>query len=258
MSNANTNLKVKVYPIDLPSGATKAFASVTIGDVVAIRDLRVVEGKSGLFVSMPRAENKNGKHYDVAFPTTGGLRKDISAAILDAYDEAVKGGAKRTNEERAVNAERSETAEPPKQPYYEVRVYPIAEPLGTTKAFASVSFEDLIAIRDLRVVEGKNGLFVSMPTVKGSDGVYRDVAFPTTGDLRRELTQTVLAEYENAINRDDRENAKDAKEKDEKAASEKPGIADRLEEAKGKAAARESQKSDAKKDARRENAAPGK
>ena len=257
MSNTSTNLKVKVYPIDLPSGATKAFASVTIGDVVAIRDLRVVEGKSGLFVSMPRAENKNGKHYDVAFPTTGGLRKDISAAILDAYDEAVKGDAKRAAEEHVADAERSGASEPPKQPYYEVRVYPIAEPLGTTKAFASVSFEDLIAIRDLRVVEGKNGLFVSMPTVKGRDGVYRDTAFPTTGELRRELTQAVLAEYENAISRSvDREIATEAKDKDENAVSEKPGITAKLNVA--KAEARESKKSGAKKDARRENDAPGK
>jgi hypothetical protein len=40
---------------------------------------------------MPQSKSKDGKYYDVAFPTTGGLRKEITAAVLEEYEkQAVK------------------------------------------------------------------------------------------------------------------------------------------------------------------------
>ena len=77
----------------------------------------------------------------------------------------------------------------------DVRVYPIEEPKGNTKAFASIAIEDLVAIRGIRIVEGAKGLFVSMPQSKDDSGEYHDIAFPLTADLRKEISKSVLAEY---------------------------------------------------------------
>lgn len=66
---------------------------------------------------------------------------------------------------------------------------------GTLKAFASVTFDGVFAVHGLRVVEGKNGLFVSMPNRQLKDGEYKDIAHPVTKDFKDELSNAVLAEY---------------------------------------------------------------
>lgn len=66
---------------------------------------------------------------------------------------------------------------------------------GTLKAFASVTFDGVFAVHGLRVVEGKNGLFVSMPNRQLKDGEYKDIAHPVTKDFKDELANAVLAEY---------------------------------------------------------------
>lgn len=45
----------------------------------------------------------------------------------------------------------------------DVRVYPIAEPKGSTMAFASANIDDIFAVTNIRVVNGEKGLFVAMP-----------------------------------------------------------------------------------------------
>ena len=77
----------------------------------------------------------------------------------------------------------------------DVRAYPIADPKGTTVAFASVTINDMVAINGIRVVDGANGLFAQMPQTKDKDGEYRDIAFPVTKELRQQLNKAILDEY---------------------------------------------------------------
>ena len=57
------------------------------------------------------------------------------------------------------------------------------------------SIEDLIAIKGIRVVEGTNGHFVTMPQSKDKEGNYHDIAFPVTADLRKAVNKAVLDEF---------------------------------------------------------------
>ena len=77
----------------------------------------------------------------------------------------------------------------------DVRVYPIESPQGSTKAFANVGIEDLVAINGIRVVTGEKGDFVAMPQSKDKDGNYHDIAFPINGELRKELNKAVIDKY---------------------------------------------------------------
>ena len=86
---SEVNLEVRVYPLEEPKGNTKAFASVAIEDLVAIRGIRVINGEKGLFVSMPQSKDGNGEYHDIAFPLTANLRKDISKSVLDEYNCAI-------------------------------------------------------------------------------------------------------------------------------------------------------------------------
>jgi stage V sporulation protein G len=100
----NFDLSVKVYPINEPQGATLAFASVGINDLVAIQGVRVVNGEKGLFVTMPQSQDKNGEYHDIAYPLNADLRKQISYEVLNAYDKEMDiSQAKRSIEQKLQN-----------------------------------------------------------------------------------------------------------------------------------------------------------
>jgi len=46
----------------------KAFANVTFDDEFVIRGLKIINGNSGYFVSMPSRKRSDGTHQDVAHP----------------------------------------------------------------------------------------------------------------------------------------------------------------------------------------------
>ena len=199
--NSNITMDVRAYPIDEPKGSTLAFASVAFKadgeELAAIRGIRVVDSDKGPFVSMPQSKDKDGEFHDIAFPLNGDLRKDLNAAVLDeAYkqaelDTAERGYAKpEPSENGGIRAE---------DVSLDIKVFPIKEAKGNTLAFASVGFnvggDDVMAIRGIRVVNSDKGAFVSMPQSKDKDGAFHDVAFPLSGELRKEVNKAVLAEF---------------------------------------------------------------
>jgi stage V sporulation protein G len=214
---ADNKLDIRVYPIDEPKGNTKAFASVAIDDLIAIRGVRVVDSEKGLFVSMPQSQDKKTEEYhDVAFPVDGDLRKAINKAVLEEYNQVSSlAPDQRGYEKPEAGALNGINASDIK---LDIRVYPIAEAQGNTKAFASITVDDLIAIRGVRVVEGEKGLFVTMPQSQDKEKNYHDIAFPLNGDLRKEITKSVLDKYENGDKPKDKSLADGLKKGAEKAA----------------------------------------
>lgn len=77
----------------------------------------------------------------------------------------------------------------------DVRAYPIAEPKGSTVGFASVTLNDMFAVHGIRVINGEKGLFAAMPSAKDSKGEYRDICFPVTAELRKQLNTAVVDAY---------------------------------------------------------------
>ena len=84
-----TDVRVYLQKSGEASRNLRAFASVTMDAALAIRDLKVVEGSKGLFVSMPSRKLPDGKYQDLAFPVTRELREQIQARVLGAYQQAV-------------------------------------------------------------------------------------------------------------------------------------------------------------------------
>ncbi len=70
--------------------------------------------------------------------------------------------------------------------------------IGTLRAFVSVTFNKVFCVTGITVVEGNKGLFVGMPSKKGKDGTFHDVAFPITKEGREELVKLILDAYEAA------------------------------------------------------------
>lgn len=70
---------------------------------------------------------------------------------------------------------------------------------GKVKAIASVSLDDSFVIKRIRIVEGVNGLFISMPAVKNASGEFKDICFPCTKGFRSDLENAVIEAYREGI-----------------------------------------------------------
>jgi stage V sporulation protein G len=66
---------------------------------------------------------------------------------------------------------------------------------GRMKAVVSVTFDNQFVVHDIKVVEGNNGYFVAMPSRKGADGEFRDVAHPITTETRNMMQTMILEAY---------------------------------------------------------------
>ena len=65
---------------------------------------------------------------------------------------------------------------------------------GKVRAFFDLNTTEGFTIKGFKIIEGINGLFVSMPSQKGSDGEYYDSVFATK-ELRDELNKIALDNY---------------------------------------------------------------
>ncbi len=63
------------------------------------------------------------------------------------------------------------------------------------RAVASITIDGAFAVHELRIIEGKNGLFVAMPSRQATDGTFRDIAHPIDAQTRKEIEDAVIAKY---------------------------------------------------------------
>ena len=66
------------------------------------------------------------------------------------------------------------------------------------RAVASITIDDVFVIHDIKIIEGDKGLFIAMPSKKGADGEYRDIAHPINSDTRVMLQDVILDAYAKA------------------------------------------------------------
>jgi stage V sporulation protein G len=76
----------------------------------------------------------------------------------------------------------------------EVRVFPVDE--DKLKAYVTITLDHCFVIRDLKIIRGNTGYFVSMPSKKRSDGTYKDIAHPINKETRALMEEKILEEYE--------------------------------------------------------------
>ena len=79
----------------------------------------------------------------------------------------------------------------------EVKVFPIQE--EKLKAFVSIVFDHCFMVNDIKIIQGRDGLFISMPSRKKKNGEFKDVAHPLNNETRRMIEEKVLAEYDRAL-----------------------------------------------------------
>ncbi len=79
----------------------------------------------------------------------------------------------------------------------DVRVFPVDE--EKLKAFVSIIFDDCFVVSDIKIINGTNGLFISMPSKKRKNGTFRDIAHPLNSQTRHMIEEKVLAKYQEVL-----------------------------------------------------------
>ncbi len=84
-------IDIKVIKIHrLPQDSRiKAFVDLGINDALLIKGLRIIQGKKGLFVSLPTEQGKNERWYERVRCLNEGVRSLIAQKVLEAYRNGV-------------------------------------------------------------------------------------------------------------------------------------------------------------------------
>jgi len=79
----------------------------------------------------------------------------------------------------------------------DVRVFPVDE--EKLRAYVTITFDHCFVIKDLKIIQGTTGFFISMPSKKRKDGTYKDIAHPINNETRRMIEKKIIAEYEKVL-----------------------------------------------------------
>ena len=65
------------------------------------------------------------------------------------------------------------------------------------KGRAIVQLDECFVVRDIRIIDGDNGLFIAMPSKKVPGG-HKDIAHPINRETRKMFEDAILEAYEKA------------------------------------------------------------
>lgn len=193
------NYEIMVNQLENTEGSIRAFASVVFEESFKVSNIAVIENKDGqCFVSMPRyASSKDDSGYkDICHPITKEFRQELCDNIMNVYEQVREGKENRLR--MAVSdAERGK-----KELDFQVKVTPYEREGSSLKGLARIYLEDCFVINNVSLLQGKNGLFVAMPSYKTKQtdeqgkSIYQDICFPVTREFREQLYGEVKKSFE--------------------------------------------------------------
>ncbi|MEG2813590.1 MAG: septation protein SpoVG family protein [Oscillospiraceae bacterium] len=187
-------LLVKTVPFEKDGTNIKGFATLTINNSFCVKSIKILDGKNGLFVSMPSYKNADGEYENIAFGKTKEAKDEINARILKEFENPTE-----------------KTIDKNLKPMENDIEISMQLTLGekAIKGIATITINETFVIKRACVVEGKNGLFVQMPSYKKADGEYENIVFPIEKTVREQLNKAILDKYNEVF---EKENVKTMEE----------------------------------------------
>ena len=182
---------IRINEVKSEDSQIKAFATVTFDNSLLVRNIAIVSRRDSdeLFVSMPSyrtndvTEKGEPIYRDVCNPITKEFYEEFSKNILTAYEN------RADISKEGMEFTKGDVAEPMK---FVVKVSPINRDGSSLKGLGRIYLNDEFVISNVKLVDGKNGMFVSMPDYrtdkyKDNKPVYRELVFPVTKEFREKL-----------------------------------------------------------------------
>ena len=152
---------------------------------------------------------QNFCYKDVCNPITAEFREELYTNILDAY-------ARIKEPEKEETQKQDRTQE---MPEFSVTVTPYEREGSNIKGLARIYFENSFIVNNINIVQGKEKIFVSMPSYKTKQvdeqgkPIYQDVCYPVTKDFREKLYNEIISEYEKAKDKSNEKATENAEKK---------------------------------------------
>ena len=111
-------------------------------------------------------------------------------------------------------------------PEFTVKVTPFEKENSNIRAFARIYFDDSFVVGNVNILQGKENLFVSMPSYKTKKtddqgrAVYQDICYPVTKEFREKLYGELMESYKHEKEKLENE-SRDNAEKTDKDMSDK-------------------------------------
>lgn len=191
---------IRVNEVKNKEGNIRGFATVVFGDSFKITNIAILENseKGQLFVSMPRYksnehdENGGTVYKDVCNPITKEFREELYGNILEAFE--------RVQEQEKTQGVMAESSV--EMPQFSVTVTPYEREGSNIRGLARIYFEDNFIVNNVNILQGKENVFVAMPSYKTKQtdeqgkAVYQDVCYPVTKEFREKLYAEIVKTYE--------------------------------------------------------------
>ena len=165
-----------------------------------------------------------GKYYLVETKTIDGFVLDdtpieADLSYIDQNTKVVFAGMDVTNERDESNGViYKDVCNPITAEFREELYTNILDAYARIKGLARIYFENSFIVNNINIVQGKEKIFVSMPSYKTKQmdeqgkPVYQDVGYPVTKDFREKLYNEIISEYEKAKDKSN-EKARESAEK---------------------------------------------
>lgn len=207
---------IRVNEVKKEDGNVRGFATVVFGDSFKITNIAIVENKDKgqLFVSMPRYKSSERDesgatvYKDVCNPITAEFREELYANILEEFERVKEQGQPERGRDGEVE-----------MPQFSVTVTPFEREGSNIRGLARIYFEDSFIVNNVNILQGKEKVFVSMPSYKtkqkdeaGKD-IYQDICYPVTKEFREKLYGEIERAYQEAKDKQ-KEESKDTNSQD--------------------------------------------
>ena len=93
-----TDIKIRKI---ITEGRLRAVISITLDNMLAVHDIKVVQGDERLFVAMPSRKDENGIFRDIVHPISPEARQMIETQILECYTRHIEQMQAEEEAERA-------------------------------------------------------------------------------------------------------------------------------------------------------------
>ncbi len=80
-----------------------------------------------------------------------------------------------------------------------IKIRKIFDGEGPMKAIVSVTFDNELAVHDIKIIHAKDKFFIVMPSRKNSDNTFRDIVHPINGEFRAQLEHALIDAYEKRL-----------------------------------------------------------
>ena len=178
---------ISILPIEGKT-ATRAIATVTFDNAIALHGLSVVQRKDGgMFVTMAARLNEETKRYEDIYyhPISVEARKELADKVLEAYAKVQENPEVRS----------FDMGDPEKK--MKLDSIRLRDTSGKSLKSACVVLDDGMVLNRIAICSNAETgeLYLRMPSRKTKGNGFKDVYHPISAEAREQLTETILAAY---------------------------------------------------------------